>query len=302
MKVGMSVTSALPDSDVREGPRQMIARAKAAAAAGLSSLFVGDHHVVPSPYYQNVPMIARMMAEWDHRDIGALFLLPLWHPVLAAEQISTLACLTQGKFIMQCGLGYGEAAFKAMGTEQKYRVSAFEQSLDVMRALWAGDKISLDGHWKIENAQISPQPPQDIEVWIGASADVAIERAAKIGDVWLAAPSINMDASKRQVALYHSALSACQKPVPDTIAIRRDVYVAKSRAEANEVKAMTASRGYRGFDSESLVIGDADEVAEQLLKFNAIGFTDVIVRNLHRDYDSALASTERLASVIKLLS
>lgn len=302
MKIGISVTSALPDKDVREGPRQMIARAKVAAEAGLSSLFVGDHHVVSSPYYQNVPMIARMMAEWDQRDIGALFLLPLWHPVLAAEQIATLACLTEGKFIMQCGLGHGEAAFKAMGTEQKYRVNAFEQSLEVIRALWSGEKVSLDGHWKFENAQISPQPPQDIEIWIGASADVAIKRAAKLGDVWLAAPGMGIDVAKRQMALYFSALSAAQKPVPDTIAIRRDVYVAESSAQANEVKAMTASRGYRGFDPESLVIGDADEVAEQLLKFDTIGFTDVIVRNLHRDYDRAIASTERLASVIKLLA
>jgi alkanesulfonate monooxygenase SsuD/methylene tetrahydromethanopterin reductase-like flavin-dependent oxidoreductase (luciferase family) len=302
MKVGISVTSALPDSDVREGPKQMLARAKAAAGAGLNSLFVGDHHVVKSPYYQNVPMIARMMAEWDQRDIGALFLLPMWHPVLAAEQIATLACLTQGKFIMQCGLGHGEAAFKAMGTEQKYRVRAFEQSIEVMRALWCGDKVSLDGHWKIEDAQISPQPPQDIEIWIGASADVAIERAARMGDVWLASPGIDIAAAKRQLEVYLSALSADQKAVPDTIAIRRDVYVAESPAEANEVRSMVESRGYRGFDSESLVIGDANEVAEQFLKFNAIGFTDVIVRNLHRDYDLAIASTERLATVTKLLS
>jgi alkanesulfonate monooxygenase SsuD/methylene tetrahydromethanopterin reductase-like flavin-dependent oxidoreductase (luciferase family) len=44
-----------------------------------------------------------------------LFLLPLWHPVLVAEQIGTLAAIAQGRFIMQCGLGWGEARFAAMG-------------------------------------------------------------------------------------------------------------------------------------------------------------------------------------------
>ena len=71
----------------------MIERARAAADAGLDSLFIGDHHNVPVPYYQNVPMLGRLLAEWDDRPAGALFLLPLWHPVLVAEQIGTLASI-----------------------------------------------------------------------------------------------------------------------------------------------------------------------------------------------------------------
>ncbi len=302
MKVGISITSAFVDEDFREGPRQMLARSSAAAGAGLSSLFVGDHHAVSHPYYQNVPMIARMMAEWDHRDVGALFLLPMWHPVLAAEQIATLACITSCKFIMQCGLGYGEAAFKAMGTEQKYRAKAFEQSLEVMQALWAGEKVSLDDHWKLENAQISPTPPQKIEVWIGASADVAINRAARIGDVWLAGPGLLFAEADRQMAVYQAARSIHQKTVPETIAIRRDVYVAGSAAEADALKKQIASRGYRGFNPEALVIGDAESVAMQFAEFGSLGYTDIIVRNLHPAYQQAIRSTERLAQVIEFLS
>ena len=60
---------------------------------GLDSLFVGDHHNVPVPYYQNVAILGRLLAEWDTRPAGALFLLPLWHPVLLAEQIGTLASI-----------------------------------------------------------------------------------------------------------------------------------------------------------------------------------------------------------------
>ena len=71
----------------------MLARSTAAAGAGLSSLFVGDHHAVGSPYYQNVPMIARMMAEWDHRDVGALFLLPMCREKQIVERfVERLLC------------------------------------------------------------------------------------------------------------------------------------------------------------------------------------------------------------------
>lgn len=93
----------------------MIERAAAAERAGLDSLFVGDHHATPSPYYQNVPMLGRMLAEWTDRPAGCLFLLPLWNPVLIAEQVGRLVAIARGRFIFQCGLGDGEAQFLAMG-------------------------------------------------------------------------------------------------------------------------------------------------------------------------------------------
>ena len=60
-------------------------------------------------------MLGRLLAEWGGAPAGCLFLLPLWHPVLVAEQIGTLASIAPGPFIMQCGLGYGDAWFAAMG-------------------------------------------------------------------------------------------------------------------------------------------------------------------------------------------
>src|SRR5580692_2656566 len=110
MRVGISLTSNHPDAkDPRQGARRMIERAAAANRAALDSLFVGDQHVSPTPYYQNTPMLGRLLAEWGGAPAGCLFLLPLWHPVLVAEQIGTLAAIAQGPFIMQCGLGWGEA-------------------------------------------------------------------------------------------------------------------------------------------------------------------------------------------------
>ena len=86
----------------------MIERAAAAHRAGLDSLFVGDQHVSPTPYHQNTPMLGRLQAEWGEAPAGCLFLLPLWHPVLVAEQIGTLAAFARGPFIMQCGLGWAK--------------------------------------------------------------------------------------------------------------------------------------------------------------------------------------------------
>ena len=50
----------------------MIERTASAREAGLDSLFVGDHHVTASPYYQNNVILARMLAEWGSKPFGAL--------------------------------------------------------------------------------------------------------------------------------------------------------------------------------------------------------------------------------------
>lgn len=303
MQIGISIASAYNSPEVINNPRlgaqQMIERASAAAQAGLDSLFVGDHHVEPTPYFQNMPVMGRLLAEWHRRPAGALVLLPLWNPVLVAEQVATLACLNQDRFILQCGLGRGEHQFKAMGANIKYRPSAFEQSLGCLRALWRGESVSLAGRWAFTGARISPLPPEPVEVWIGASAAVAIDRAARLGDAWLADPGLTLDGAEAAMATYQQALQRHQLPVPGTIAIRRDIYVAETAAEAAALKA-SLGNSYRGFDPAALVIGAAAEVAAEFQAFEKLGYTDIIVRNLHPQPAQALASTRRLQQV-KLL-
>ena len=60
MRVGISLTSNHPGAqDPRQGARWMIERAAAARRAALDSLFIGDQHVSPTPYYQNTPMLGQ---------------------------------------------------------------------------------------------------------------------------------------------------------------------------------------------------------------------------------------------------
>src|SRR5262245_35139980 len=132
MKVGVSLRSGYGPMDVRTGAQWLVERARAANRAALDSLFIGDHHNVPVPYYQNVPMLGRLLAEWDDRPSGALFLLPLWHPVLVAEQIGTLASIARGRFIMQCALGGGAPQFAAFGLSEEAGLSPFEAALAVV--------------------------------------------------------------------------------------------------------------------------------------------------------------------------
>ena len=208
MRVGISLTSRHDVADPREGARWMIERAQAARRAGLDSLFVGDHHAVPEPYYQNVPMLGRLLAEWDAKPAGCLFLLPLWNPVLVAEQVGTLAAIARGRFIFQCGLGTDEAQFLAMGANIKQRPSAFEESFAIVKSLLAGETVSSERRFVLENARVTPRPAEPVEYWIGASARVSIDRAARIADGWLASPGLTIAGAREQVGWY---LGSCAK-------------------------------------------------------------------------------------------
>jgi len=300
MRIGISMASSYTVKDVRKGARRMIERAKAAAEAGLDSLFVGDHHASPSPYYQNTPILARMLAEWRAAPAGALYLLPFRHPVLLAEEIATLAAIAPGRFIMQAALGYGDREFAAFGINPRHRPSRFEESLEVMRRLWAGETVSHQGRWQIQAAQISPTPPEKIEVWIAAQAEPAIERAARLGDGWVAAPSLTPAKARQDLERY---LGYCAKHgrEPGVTALRRDIYVGESQPEAEATAGKIVAAGYRGFAPEATIVGDAETVAGAFADLAQLGFTDILIRNLVPDQDKALACLARLAKVKTLI-
>jgi alkanesulfonate monooxygenase SsuD/methylene tetrahydromethanopterin reductase-like flavin-dependent oxidoreductase (luciferase family) len=297
MRVGISLTSNHPDTkDPRQGARWMVERAAAAHRAGLASLFVGDQHASATPYYQNTPMLGRLLAEWGPAPSGCLFLLPLWHPVLVAEQIGTLAAIAQGPFIMQCGLGWGVARFAAMGINIKTRPSAFEEALDFVRRLLAGETVSSSRRFRVAEASLALRPAEPVAVWIGASAAPAIDRAARLAEGWIASPGLTREEARAQADLYRERCAAYGKD-PGAVVLRRDIYVGQSSFEAEAVKQQALNQGYRGMPAESLVAGSIEEVADVFREFGKIGYTEILVRHLTNDQPKVLGSLERLAAV-----
>jgi alkanesulfonate monooxygenase SsuD/methylene tetrahydromethanopterin reductase-like flavin-dependent oxidoreductase (luciferase family) len=293
VKLGVSLNSAHLVDDVRAGSRRMIERARASWDAGLDSLFVGDHHNVPVPYYQNSPILGRLLAEWGDRPAGAFYLLPLWHPVLLAEQIGTLAAIAERGFVLQCSVGGGVDQFSAMGADLRRRAATFERNLDVIRRLTRGETV--------DGTRVAPIPPEPLEVWIGGHASPAIDRAARLGDGWLAGPESVPPQARVLVDAYLGRCAAHGRR-PTAVAIRRDVHVGADDQDAARVADPVLARGYRGFDPAACVVGGPASVAEQLRAFGAMGYTDVIVRHLASDQREVLASTARLAEVRRAIA
>lgn len=301
MRVGISIGTTFRGGDHRDGPRSVLAQAAAAAGAGLDTLSVGDHHSTgPSSYLQNVPVIGRILAEWtDERPVGCLFLVPLWHPVLMAEQIGTLAAMAAGPFIVQAGAGGGTSQFEAMGVPLGQRGARLDEGIRVARALLGGETVDSD-LYALKGACIAPLPPSGTEWWIGGGVVEAIDRAARLGDCWYANADLTPAAARRLMDVYREACSRYRRE-PVRVPIRKDVFLAEDRAEAEALGDGLVERGYRGFERQAVAYGDPQSVAEQLSVYAEIGFTDVIIR-IMTGGEAAVRAVELAGELRRLLA
>lgn len=254
----------------------MIERARVAHDAGLDSLTLGDQHAVAVPYYQNVPMLGRLLAEWTSgRPVGCLFLLPLWNPVIVAEQVGTLASMTDGPFVVQTGVGRGANQFAAMGAELRTRGAALDESIRVIKALLDGETVSSD-RFAITEAAINPLPHQTIEWWIGAGSTGPLERAAREG-AWYASPGNSVERMAEMTGTYREACARVGNDAPQVF-MRADVIVLADDAAAVSRADEIVAAGYRGMSRGSVIAGGVDRVTDVLGRYAEIGVDEVVVR------------------------
>ena len=304
MRIGISIGTAFSTSGPRgqrEGPSTVLGQMQAAKRAGLDSLTLGDHHSTgPGGYVQNVPMLGRLLAEWTDRPAGCLFLVPLWNPVLMAEQIGTLAAMSSGPFIVQAGLGGGDAQFEAMGADLAQRAARLEEGILVVQALLRGEAVDSE-LWAVQGARVAPLPPEGTEWWIGGESP----RRSTAPPGWVTAGTATPTSRRRRPP---GTLRSTGRRAPATTAslsVSRSARTCSSprdRAEAEKVGDALVAGGYRGFERGAVAYGDPESVADQLSVFGELGFTDIIIRTMspvppELGPDAAARSVELAADV-----
>ena len=295
-----------PGDDMQKRFQELMEQARLANALGYASITTGMHYSsAPFQNFQQFPFLARVMADAPNLRLNfGLVLLSLHKPLDIAEQIAVVDVMSGGKVIFGVGLGYRDVEFLAFGTNQQERVTRFEENLEAIKRLWTEDTVDMVGsHFVLQGASVPTRPVQQPypPIWIGANADPAIRRAARLGDCWYVNPHNRMDTIVRQVEVYRRALDEYRKPFPAEFPARREVFVAKSRQEAlrlcapflaekykayhqwGQSKAMPAGDNDLGVTFDELVrdrflLGSPDEVAEQMIAFHrAAGINHLIM-------------------------
>ena len=213
------------------------AQVRLADRLGFDDLLTGMHYAsAPFQQYQQIPLLARLMAETERmRIITGIVLLSLHKPLDMAEQLACLDVMSGGRLVFGAGLGYRDVEFKGFGTTQQERVDRLVENLNAIKRLWTEDNVSIKGsHFELVDATVSlkplqkPMPP----IWLGANADAAVRRAAALADTWFINPHQRMETIARQLSIYHQALEELDKPPPAELPLMRELFVAGSRDEA----------------------------------------------------------------------
>ena len=274
---------------------QVIAEAQLTEDNGFDACFFGEHHQDKDGFLPSPLIVATAVAAQTRRlKVGtSVILLPLHHPVHLAEDVITLDIVSKGRIILGVGIGYQAADFRAFAVPMEHRVPLFEESVEILRQCWSGERFSFHGtHYRLEDVQIRPRPYQTPSppLWIGASVPAAVRRAGRLADAFVATPSTNLESTVRLVDIYRqAALQAGREP---QVVLMRDAWVASTRAEAEAVygpEVMTAYRYYwqnrlaefQKFTSEADFT--LDNVAQDRL---ILGEPETCVREFHRWHEA----------------
>jgi probable F420-dependent oxidoreductase len=118
--------------------------------------------------------------------VTGVIILPQRQTALVAKQAAEVDVLSGGRLRLGVGIGWNEVEYQALGEDFHNRGARMEEQIAMLRALWTQPVVTFHGRWhQIEAAGIKPLPIQrPIPIWIGATADSAIERAGRISDGW----------------------------------------------------------------------------------------------------------------------
>ena len=279
---------------------EVIAEAQLAEANGFDSCFFGEHHQDRDGFLPSPLIVATAVAARTARlRVGtSVILLPLHHPVRVAEDVITLDLVSKGRVVLGVGIGYQPADFRAFSVSLEDRAGRFEESIEILRLCWAGEKFSFHGkHYTLEDVQIRPRPYQKTgpPLWIGASIEAAARRAGRVADAFVGTPSTSMASATRLADVYRKAARDAGRPAE--VVQMRDAWVAASHAEAEAVYGPHVMTAYRYYWENRLaefrnVSADSEFTLQNLAPDRLIvGDPETCIREFHRWHKATGAST-----------
>lgn len=279
-----------PELPVAQRVRDHAERAAAAAESGFDLLAVGQRHAlgpavadergepISSSQFQPFELISYLAGRLG-ADIGyltAVLVSPSLHPARLAEDVATVDALCRGRFHLGLGLGWIPYELEAFGITRAQRVRRFEELVELYSLLANGEPATYAGkHFAVQNMRCAARTRRKpgIPLWIGASVDAAVRRAARLGDAWFASSHTPVAELLRQQALFRAELARLDRPEPSVWPMNRIVCIAEARQSAIDRARPLFEHRYRQRDS----VGWFDEAKNWLRAEAVAGRTHWII-------------------------
>src|SRR6476661_5017188 len=110
------------------------------------------------------------------------------NPLLLARQVGSVANLTGNRFGFGVGIGWAPEEFEWCGAPYAKRGKRVDEMIDVIKLVLGGGMVEFHGDFfDFDRLQMSPAPSRPVPFYVGGHTEVALRRAACIGDGWTSA-------------------------------------------------------------------------------------------------------------------
>lgn len=173
-------------------PRELLDFAVQAEQAGFDSVFISDHFQPWRHANGHAPFAMAWMgalgARTERIAMGTSVLTPTfrYHPSVVAQAFGTLGSLFPGRVIL--GVGTGESLNEVPATrtewpELKERFARLREAVDLMRRLFAEERLTYDGtFYKTENATIYDRPETPVPIYVAGAGPMIAKFAGRAAD------------------------------------------------------------------------------------------------------------------------
>jgi probable F420-dependent oxidoreductase len=214
-------------------PRAWLEAAEAADRLGYESVWLPEHLVLPvamagspfsgsdhppvppeTPIYDVISFLSYVAARTERIRLGTyVYLLGIRHPFISARGWATLDLLSGGRAIVGAGAGWLASEWQAVGLDPSVRGARLDEAIGICRRLWTEPTVEHHGtHFDFGPVAFEPKPHQrPIPIHIGGESDVALRRAARLGDGWLAM-EMPVEVAAAHIRRLHELLDEAGRP------------------------------------------------------------------------------------------
>jgi alkanesulfonate monooxygenase SsuD/methylene tetrahydromethanopterin reductase-like flavin-dependent oxidoreductase (luciferase family) len=291
--------------NTRDYVDQALGRISLAERSGFTSVWVGQHVLgEPWPVLDTSVWLGRIAGETETLDIGGVYLLPLAQPIRLAESLMSLDNISGGRLRVCAALGWAPREFAALGVPKAQRRTRFEECLQILRLLWGSDEpVSFSGrHFQFDDVRMVSRPQREggIPVWLGASSEIAVTRAARIGDGWLGSSHTPLPDLAKLAGTYDEVCRV-EGVMPARRPLLRHCLVAETDELAQKRFTQAFQEYYRALgdwgifrevvgDEHSVeqsslalppgraIVGSPETVIAQIAEYQNLGFNEIITQ------------------------
>lgn len=265
----------------------LCAQAECAESMGFDSFWLPENHfgngrAIPAPLLS----LAAVAARTRNLRIGCTsYLLPIRHPLQAAEEVAVLDQLSGGRVILGVGRGVQAAMFGAFGVDPADKRKLFARNLEIMCSALRGEPVVDDEHGTA--LCLSPLPLQQPSppIWVAAFGPLALRQAAGFGLPYLASPVESLQVLEDNYSLFRREVADAGMPPVSVTPVMRTVFVTADQAQADRVREALAGSVPPGMRDKAAavqdwaLVGDLYYVRDKLDEYVArLGITHLVLR------------------------